>query len=57
MRKLKFNSDGVAYLYEPLTVGDIIEITDMDGMKSNVMVCVDKDNSSDCRFCWLSQST
>ena len=51
MRKIKFNSNHVAYLDEPLSIGDIIEVTDMHGMKYNLMVCINEDNSADCRSC------
>lgn len=51
MRKIKFDRDCLAYLMEPLSVGDIIEVTDMHGKKYTLMVCIDEANSTSCKSC------
>lgn len=54
MRKIKFDRNCSTYLDEPLSVGDIIEVTDMHGTKYTLMVCIDEDKSTSCRSCVFS---
>ena len=54
MRKIKFNELGRAQLDEPINVGDVIEVTDMYGIKSTLMVCIDEDNSTPCGSCMFN---
>ena len=51
MREIKFDRNCSAHLREPLSVGDIIEVTDMHGTKSTLMVCIDEYKSTSCRSC------